>query len=70
MILDVHLPDGDGRALGAHLAAERPGLPVILMSGRMSAEAVKNTAAGIFAFLDKPLSHSDLFEIIARAIAT
>lgn len=71
VILDVHLPDGDGRALREHLAKVAPSLPVILMSGHSSADlAAEARATGAFAFLDKPISHADLFEAIERAIAT
>lgn len=70
VILDVHLPDGDGRALSAALVAERPSLPIILMSGRNSGDMEADALnAGAFAFLDKPVSHDDLMDTIRRAVA-
>jgi two-component system response regulator FixJ len=71
VILDVHLPDGDGRAACARIKTDRPGVPVILMSGQnrgtLGAEA---EAAGAFAFLDKPINQDELFAVIARAVAS
>ncbi len=70
VILDVHLPDGDGRILSTALTAERPELPVILMSGHNSGTFDGDAAAaGAMAFLDKPINHDDLFKALARAIA-
>lgn len=69
VLLDVHLPEGDGRAVSAHLTAGWPGLPVILMSGQnngtLEAEA---RAAGARQFLEKPVSHLELFEAVAQAL--
>lgn len=70
VILDVHLRDGDGRAACARIRTDRPGIPVILMSGQntgtLGAEAA---AVGAFAFFDKPINHAELFATLARAIA-
>jgi len=69
VILDVHLPDGDGRMVSAHLKAGRLGVPVILISGRNDGTLdVDAATAGALAFLEKPVSHFDLFDAVARAI--
>jgi FixJ family two-component response regulator len=69
VVLDVHLPDGDGRITCAQIRADWPEVPVILMSGKnvgsLGAEAA---AAGAFAFLDKPIDQNELFAAIARAV--
>lgn len=69
VILDVHLPDGDGRAVSAKVTSEQPDLPVILMSGRGSSSITEEAAAaGAFAFLDKPLSYDELSSTLSRAL--
>ena len=70
VVLDVNLPDGDGRSTCARIKTDWPDVPVILMSGQnagtLGAEAA---AAGAFAFLDKPIDQDELFAMIARAVA-
>ena len=69
VLLDVHLPDGNGLAVSARLTSAWPGLPVILMSGQnngtLDAEAI---TAGARQFLEKPVSHLELFGAISRAL--
>lgn len=69
VILDVNLPDGNGRAVMAEITARSPSLPVILMSGQNDGGlGQKALAEGAFAFLEKPLRHNDLFDALARAL--
>lgn len=71
VILDVHLPDGDGRAACARIKIDRPGVPVILMSGQNGGTLdAESAAVGAFAFLDKPIGQDELFATVARAVAT
>lgn len=56
LISDITMPEMDGPALATSVRAERPGLPILLMSGSCSAEQLNNS----FEVLPKPFSRSDL----------
>jgi two-component system, cell cycle sensor histidine kinase and response regulator CckA len=58
VISDVVMPEMDGPALARKLQAERPGLPVLLMSGCCESGRVHS-----FDFLSKPFT---LAELLAR----
>jgi DNA-binding NtrC family response regulator len=80
VFLDLSMPGGpDGLETLERLAAEAPGVPVIMMSGRAGlADAVRATKLGAYHFLEKPLApetvlltlHSALELARARAEAT
>jgi FixJ family two-component response regulator len=69
LILDVHLPDGSGLDLQRRLAAERPHLPVIFMTGHgdvwLSVQAMK---AGAVDFLTRPFRPEVLVAAIRQAV--
>lgn len=67
LLLDIGLPGRDGMEL-AGLAAERfPGVPVILMSGRYSAQEVSGAEReGILGFLPKPFQTEVLLGLLDR----
>ena len=69
LILDVDLPDGSGLDLHRRMAAERPHLPVIFMTGHadiwMSVQAMK---AGAVDFLTKPFRRELLLAAIGQAL--
>ena len=61
MILDVGLPDGDGRALCAALRAEGLVLPIIILSGRAEEEdVVQGLDSGADAYVRKPFQAAEL----------
>lgn len=61
MILDVVLPDGDGRALCAALRAEGLVLPIIILSGRAEEEdVVQGLDSGADAYVRKPFQAAEL----------
>lgn len=64
VLTDVRMPELDGRELAARLRAERPSLPVVLMSGYASEEAA---AAGL-PFVAKPFATADLLRAVREAI--
>ena len=71
-LVDYGLPDGDGAALCQRLRAIRPGLPVLLTSGRSQSSIIQGLAAdGPAAFLAKPFLPSDVLrevqDLVARA---
>jgi two-component system response regulator PilR (NtrC family) len=54
-LIDIRLPDGDGRDLAAELQARLPGLRVVLMSGDERARSGPTVIGGVLAFIAKPV---------------
>ncbi|NBC12258.1 MAG: two-component system response regulator, partial [Gammaproteobacteria bacterium] len=54
-LIDVHLPDGDGRDLAAELTGRLPDVRIVLMSGDERARAASPPPCGVLAFLAKPV---------------
>jgi DNA-binding NtrC family response regulator len=54
-LIDVRLPDGDGRDLAAELRARLPGLRIVLMSGDERARSGWTPTGGVLAFIAKPV---------------
>jgi len=68
-LIDVHLPDGDGRQLGAALA-ECGGLEqVVLMTGRHGVAAVP-TQQGISALLTKPVDIGKIHRLFTAVLGS
>ncbi len=69
VMLDVRLPDGDGRDLLVQLKQERPELPVVMMSGHGSIEmALAAVQAGAHTFIEKPLATEHILITLANAL--
>ena len=69
VMLDVRLPDGDGRDLLARLKQQRPDLPVIMMSGHGSIEmALAAVESGAHTFIEKPLATEHILITLANAL--
>lgn len=69
MLTDVTMPEMDGMALCQKVAAVRPGLPIVLITGR--ADMVTVTRAlrlGVRDFLTKPLEAGALLGAVARIV--
>lgn len=70
LVLDVNLPDLNGLELQKHIAAERPEMPIIFITGYgdvpMTVQAMK---AGAVEFLQKPFADEVLIEAIRSAIS-
>jgi hypothetical protein len=62
LISDIAMPEMDGPSLARRLRAERPGLPVLLMSGSCQNGQVNNR----FEFLSKPFSITELLTRVRR----
>ena len=62
LISDIAMPEMDGPALAIEIQAERPGLPVLLMSGGSENGPVSNR----FEFLSKPFSITELLTRVRR----
>lgn len=63
---DMTMPVMDGAALVAHLAAHRPGLPVIVASGFDPRAGIR--ASGDTHFIAKPFTTDTLLETVAVAL--
>jgi len=69
VLMDVKMPDLDGLTALERIAALRPGLPVIMMSGHGTIEtAVKATHLGARDFLEKPISRDRLLLALRNAL--
>ena len=64
VILDVHVTGGDGRELLAELRAERPELPVALLTGSAAREELLR--AGADALIPKPFTLDELRGTVRR----
>ncbi len=70
MLLDVHLPDGNGLTLARELgerAGPRPGI-VALTAAALPREQTAALEAGCDAFLAKPYTSGDLVETITKLL--
>jgi len=55
-LIDVRLPDGDGRELSAEFATDLPALSVILMSAAHDLRPASDHGGHVLAFLGKPVN--------------
>lgn len=70
VLLDVMLPDMDGRDVLERLRCERPGLPVVFLTGKNRPEQVSALEqAGADGVIVKPFDPLALPEIFERALA-
>lgn len=69
VITDVNMPRISGPDLAAIIRAERPGLPVIGMSGDLDSEVVLDVFAhGMVAFIAKPVTQRSLIQTVQAAL--
>ena len=69
VITDVAMPDGNGLEMLPKISADRPGLPVIVISAQNTImTAIKATEANAFDYLPKPFDLPDLMKRTARAL--
>ncbi|MGD9811085.1 MAG: ATP-binding protein, partial [Sphingobium sp.] len=69
LISDVVMPNMDGPAMVRQARMERPGLPVLFMSGYAEEQLRKSIDIDNVAFLPKPFSVAQLSEAVADAIS-
>lgn len=70
VISDLRMDDMDGHALFAHLHAEAPSIPVIMLTAHGTIpDAVAATQRGMFGFLTKPFDSRELLAKVAEAMA-
>jgi PAS domain S-box-containing protein len=69
VLLDVNLPDMDGRDVMLQMRGQSPEIPVIVLSAdATSGQRARLKEAGAFAYLTKPLDVKRFFEVLDRAI--
>jgi two-component system, cell cycle sensor histidine kinase and response regulator CckA len=69
VLLDLTMPNMDGETAFREIAALRPGLPVVLMSGYNEGDAVAHFAGkGLAGFLQKPITVEDLRKQLRAAL--
>jgi CheY-like chemotaxis protein len=70
LVADLNLPGRDGAALARELRADRPALPVVLVSGYGErAAGARATAGDDVSVLVKPYTLACLIETVHRALA-
>jgi len=70
VISDLRMDGMDGHALFAHLHAEAPSVPVIILTAHGTIpDAVAATQRGVFGFLTKPFDGHELLAKVAEAMA-
>jgi DNA-binding NtrC family response regulator len=68
VLADVKMPGLGGLDLVRTIAAERPGLPVVLLTGATSAQdAASGSTLGAFDYLVKPVKIDDLVRVLYAA---
>jgi two-component system, NtrC family, nitrogen regulation response regulator NtrX len=69
LLLDLALPDGSGLDVLAAARAQRPEMPVVMISGQATlADAVRATKLGAFHFIEKPLSPEAMLLTLSGAL--
>ncbi|HKK84206.1 MAG TPA: response regulator, partial [Roseovarius sp.] len=69
VITDVMMPDGNGLEMLPKIAADRPGLPVIVISAQNTImTAIQAEEAEAFDYLPKPFDLPDLMKRTSRAL--
>ena len=69
VITDIRMPDLDGLAVLELIAAERPSLPVIIMTAYSDLDsAVSAFRGGAFEYLPKPFDVDEALELVRKAV--
>ncbi len=72
VIIDVVLPGKNGLEFALEISQIKPGIPIVLMSGRISTEAdsIRNFTGhfGIACALAKPFTHAQLLAALENAV--
>ena len=69
MLTDVTMPEMDGIALCQKVAGVRPGLPIVLLTGRSDIQTVTRALrVGVRDFLTKPLESGALVASVTRLV--
>jgi len=69
VVTDVGMPEMDGYELARCLRDERPGVPVVFMSGYGNEGSRGHSPDSARSFLQKPVSPDDLVRAVGAAVA-
>ncbi|HEY1366254.1 MAG TPA: response regulator [Gaiellaceae bacterium] len=70
VVTDMTMPGMSGLDLARALQADRPGLPVLVVTGSRTEDVVAEaTASGAAGVVAKPFSHAELRRAVAQAVA-
>ncbi|MGQ0614367.1 MAG: sigma-54-dependent transcriptional regulator [Planctomycetaceae bacterium] len=71
VLLDLHLPDGNGIDILPNVRAQWPETPIIVMTGHGSVEsAVRAMRMGAYSYVEKPFNPEALSVIVRQALDT
>lgn len=70
LILDTHMPEMSGNELQRHLLANGMNVPIVVVTADDTSDAHAHYAAGIVAYLQKPVAAEDLLAAINTALGT
>lgn len=71
IVTDVHIPGGNGIEMARHVAAHRPGLKVLFVSGDPERDLdLSLPGGGRTDFLQKPFDINELVERVGRLLAS
>ncbi|MCB1154488.1 sigma-54-dependent Fis family transcriptional regulator, partial [bacterium] len=71
VLTDLKMPDMDGMDLLAHLNAQDPHLPVVMLTAHGTVQtAVEAMKRGAFDYLTKPFDTDELLQTVRRAVET
>jgi CheY-like chemotaxis protein len=68
VISDIRMPNLDGYTLVARIRVKWPNMPIILMSGYLSQDAVKTSLNGPVEFVPKPIDPPALIAAVQRLL--
>ena len=69
VLLDLHLPDGDGMEMLREIKGRHPHCQVIMMTAKYTPEAVlEATRAGAFRSVEKPFSLDEIARLVRTAL--
>jgi len=68
IVTDVHIPGGDGAEIVRGVAAERPGLRVLFVSGDAERDLDLRVPGALTDFLQKPFDIDELAERVRRLL--
>jgi DNA-binding NtrC family response regulator len=69
LLVDVIMPEYDGLYLIGHVRRDRPGLPILVMSGYPTPETIASgQRMGATHFIAKPFTPEELSAAVARAL--
>jgi len=71
VLTDLRMPGTDGMALLRHVTSTYPGLPVVILTAHGTVDtAVEAIKRGAFDYLTKPFDHTEIRQVMTKALRT